>query len=1126
MRGATGSTLFLLTRALSATTQQFSVTDCELVKDTFLTDGIPQLHGPCANHTWGITPVGGKRIYGCHANAVLCDGDGSGSVGNLSVHCRSIGPLGCGFNHVMGVAVDSTRQWLYAACAEFVTRCRWDDAAGLPSSCVPVADALCESGGRENDVIITDSLLLGVLCRGGKLVVGNVSAPGGTTLTVHSRNDYWCGSDIVLGLSLPAPGRVIATCDISRYEYCDIDATLQVSNCQTNWPGGPAPCLLNNIVRLPSGRTALLCQNGEYHLCGATSAPSEHPSVSPSFAPTVAPSTGSPSGAPSAAPTAAPSAIPSPPPSASPSTVPSARPTGLPSTSPTRAPTESPASGAPTAAPTAAPSSAVPTAAPTITPTVSPSSSAPTLAPAGAPSRRPTPNPTLQPSTQPSGFPSARPSPQPSAYPTGAPSFSPSSVPSTAPSGRPSAAPTRGPSASPTGHPSTSPSALPSGSPPSRAPASQQPSPPPSGAPSAQPSASPPSRTPTGSPVPAPSQPPSAAPSGAPSTQQPTAAPSAPPSAATFQPTPLPAAPPSGPPSAAQPSAAPARHPSAAPSNVTDSPTAAPSVHDRRRLPAVAAILLSATVYSVVEAPVPGMTAAALTLESRCPEPERPEELSASLHPLGFEVGGDVLLGALLGNSLLALGCAVLGGLVFCFARVAHGRILEKSPRELHAAVGIPGRFFLAPVLLYQGTAYALARTALGVPPSASVPVVAVACIAGAFNVIFTPLAVDLLVASRAGGNAAYVQDPAPMSSFARFIVGPGEWVNTTAELWFSRNGKVLKDYHPAAARPALCAQFAELTAVSVLSALAVSVDGGCAAFHYALASAFLAHGLWCLRVRPYARPRGQVHEGVLTLLLTAGMVCKAVGYTAGHPSGAELDTADALLSAAALLIGVKLILDVASEVYVRCARRRARLQELQLDRSKAEGTPMIEVAAPRQTAALQPVHSESSQPSSSELLPRAHSSADLDFSVDSPAPGEVGTPSSLHRAGSRRHRRRNAPSAAQALASTLSFHGLSFDSRTPSEPDQRASPRSSTLLSTGYHCGAEGDARGGGTQADSTRHRRARRLLDTAGSQDTQPRPRRQRTAVPVPAPCSARNMPRASTNRSLRWHAQTEVV
>eukprot|EP01062_Namystynia_karyoxenos_P061925 TRINITY_DN5463_c0_g1_i1.p1 TRINITY_DN5463_c0_g1~~TRINITY_DN5463_c0_g1_i1.p1 ORF type:complete len:1168 (+),score=147.21 TRINITY_DN5463_c0_g1_i1:46-3549(+) len=1127
----------LLAWGRGAAAQQYSVTNCGKVTNTFVTDGALQVNGPCAGNLWSVTPVGDKRIYGCQGKAVVCDGDGTGAA---SVTCYSIA-VGCGIRHVMGVAVDSTRQWLYAACEELVSACPWDNATGntVSASCQTVVRAECTGTWRENDVVLSNDLL-GIFCSEGRLIVTRIDSPG-TSVTVLSTHDYFCGFGTVLGGSVTAAGGVIVSCDTSTYEYCDIDAALKASNCRRNSPGGRAPCDVNNIVVLPSGRTVVLCRNGDYHLCGSTAAPSGHPSFSPSSVPTVsptmslpsaAPSTGAPSAGPTTTPTAAPSMYPSAAPTSPPSGTPSVSPSGIPSTTPTSAPSVPPTSSTPTVAPTVAPSSGAPTIAPTVAP-----SSAPTL------------SPTVSPSASPSGFPSTPPSPHPTLYPTGGPTFSPTTTPTAAPSWGPSASPTWEPSGRPTQPPSASPSAGPSGSPPSRAPVSQQPSPSPSAAPSPRPTGSPtvpPTGPPSAHPTREPSLPPSVSPSAAPSTrpsQRPTVvAPTAAPSAVTIRPTSPPSAPPSAAPSAAHPSAPPSGVPSVAPSNATDSPTAAPSAaptYPRKRLPAAAAILLSATVYSVVEAPIPGMTAAALTLESRCPEPERPGELSICLHPLHFDVGGDVLLGALLGNALLTCGFAALGGLAFCLAPVAHGRLSKKSPRELHAVASIPGRLLLPPVLLYQGTSYALARTALDVPPSASVTAVVGACVAGAVTVIFTPLAVDLLVAARADGNACYMQDPAAMSSSTKFILGPGEWMNTSAELWFSRNGKVLKEYRPAAARAALSAHFAEVLAVSVLSALAVSVDGGCAPFHYALAGAFLVHGLWCLRVRPYARPRDEVHEVLLTLLQTAAMVCKALSYSADGSGGAELDVANTLLLAAAVCIAIKLALNVASEVYVRSTRRRARLQQMQLDGLNSDGTSMIELTVPTCAASLQQLGSESSLPTSPVVVPRAlTATTDCSLSVDGPAlrgtphslpagapaarascSSELGdTRGTIRRGGSRRHRRSRVYSTAQAVPPSRSFAGSCFDEAVPgSEPDLGAVSVSGSVLAS---LEAEGAA-----PNEPPRQRRQRRRLDTLGPQEPGSKSRRHRPVMmPLSAsPSSLRDVPRSSTSRSLR-HSQLE--
>eukprot|EP01062_Namystynia_karyoxenos_P061933 TRINITY_DN5463_c1_g1_i4.p1 TRINITY_DN5463_c1_g1~~TRINITY_DN5463_c1_g1_i4.p1 ORF type:complete len:636 (+),score=147.47 TRINITY_DN5463_c1_g1_i4:620-2527(+) len=406
------------------------------------------------------------------------------------------------------------------------------------------------------------------------------------------------------------------------------------------------------------------------------------------------------------------------------------------------------------------------------------------------------------------------------------------------------------------------------------------------------------------------------------------------------------------------PSRTPSRRPSAPPSarprpppaptyGPSAPPTAGPSrppqhvQRDSRSLPPEVenAIYASATVGTVVlDNPSPGMTALALVGGVRCPEYESPAELSIALHPLRFSVAGDVFLGAVLGNSALCLSFAAAVGLATLLCRTADGRVAGRSAAELRALLRLPGLLLVPPLLLFQGTLYAVLHTLLR-PPAASVWPFVTAL--GLFGVVAAPIAVDRVIAVPAARKAAYVRDPTTKPLLA-FVIGPGEWVSNDCKLWYSRYGSVLKNYKPFTAAGGHRAQFAEHAAVAALSASMVSLGADCELFNFLLAAVFLLHGAWCLRVMPYAKPRDEVHEAVLTLLLTAVGVCKGVGYELGDRGGRLFRAADGLLIAAAGITMGKLLLDLLSDLYVVCSGRRGRLQATHVETQSGGGARLL----------------------------------------------------------------------------------------------------------------------------------------------------------------------------------------
>eukprot|EP01062_Namystynia_karyoxenos_P016296 TRINITY_DN15942_c0_g1_i1.p1 TRINITY_DN15942_c0_g1~~TRINITY_DN15942_c0_g1_i1.p1 ORF type:complete len:1265 (+),score=24.10 TRINITY_DN15942_c0_g1_i1:78-3872(+) len=780
----------------------------------------------------------------------------------------------------------------------------------------------------------------------------------------------------------------------------------------------PSEAPAANPTHTPSGAPTAMPTHAPSH--GPTQAPSGVPSVPPSRLPSVAPSP-SPSLSPRAEPTSPPSTVPS----AVPSTRPSFAPTWLPSAAPTPAPRPAP-SVAPSAAPSVAPSgipsrgpsplpsrhpSSPPTAAPAVAPTASPSFSPaatadPSLSPEPNPSALPTMDPTSQSPTRSPTY--TRPTASPAGTPTGSPNHaSPTESPTTAPT---AAAPTASPSQhlplptmaplpltlSPTRHtptlltqptlqPSTRPTAQPGGSPGTAHPTRQ---------PSLQPARSPWARPPTDSPV--------------------AAGPTAPPSIW---------GPPPEPPGTRVPSLA----PSAQPRSASAAPTH-PAPRDSRTMPADAdnALFGSVAVGSVLDSPSPGMTSLALIAGVQCPEYEAPAELNVALHPLRFRVDGDLFLGAIVGNSVVCVAAALGGALLMALCHAASGRLTQRPALELHSEIRLPGALLMPAIILFQGTSYSLMRTLLR-PPGAGVwPFVGAL---GVLGVAFPPLAVDRLVAAPSAAEAAYVHDPTT-SPFLAFLIGPGEWVSNSSKLWNDRCGSALKSYKPLTVVAAHRMQFAESFAVSVLSAGMISMEMECDAFNFVLAAVVLVHGMWCLRVRPYARPRDEVHEASLTLLLTAVGIVKGIGYCSGPKGDPLFAVADKLLIVATVATAVKLIADLATDIYVACSHRQVRLQTAHVETQERVPCVSPELIADDVCGATETEGPEGGSPErSARACSTDHTleAAILTFSTD-PEAGDVPAPAVLQPSGpaptARRARRR--------VDTVLSGHSRSRPSPTP----------------------------------------------------------------------------------------------
>eukprot|EP01062_Namystynia_karyoxenos_P084416 TRINITY_DN9928_c0_g1_i1.p1 TRINITY_DN9928_c0_g1~~TRINITY_DN9928_c0_g1_i1.p1 ORF type:complete len:1132 (+),score=33.20 TRINITY_DN9928_c0_g1_i1:274-3396(+) len=861
--------------------------------------------------------IGSRMIAACGERpALVCDS--VGSMGPAACHeITGRAALGCG--ELWDAAASKDAQYVMGACQDWrgdgAHQCKWNDVANDAKG----AGALCSCKDKRLKGIAVDP--------SGKVFVGCQSAvetdagiflcEASGVVTVKAGDPCYPLGKTVEALSIDSRGDMYVGCGLGMLKYCaGFDpVTPSLGVCMDVVPiGGSCPTIYGafeaeaeNGVVVACGTHMLFC------LTDHTDSPSRSPTpglltalptVAPSSAPSIHGFPSRPSSAPTTMPsrvTAAPSRVPAAAPSGAPSrgpTASAAAPTATPLAQPSRAPTSTPSStpvpptqvplAPPPRPPSTPPSSylpptAKPSAVPTMTPSTPPtteqptrSPSMPTGSPTAQPSRVPTAGPSASPIAVPTAGPSAWPSVEPSTLPTSTPSVFPSGsptlnplvLPTSTPSIFPSGSPTTIPSALPTTKPSALPTAKPSALPTvrpsvSRLLPSERPSPGPSMVPSAVLSTSP-----SAEPVPVPSSAPSSAPELL--SYPPTSIPSSRPSQGTLPPTLRPTLPPQN--SSLFPSASPSAAPMPPSAVPTRRPVPTPLGH---RPPAAAeqALFGGVSVAAVLDTPAPGMTALALTGGVSCPEYERPDELSFPLHPLRFAVSGDIFLGALLGNSILSLGVAILGGLAMVATRWIAGRTRGWTPLQLQALVRLPGKLLLTPVLLYQGVSYAMVRT-MAAPPTA-----------GFLPVIF----------------------------------------------W---NVLGLKPYKPLVARRAIQAQLAETLMISVLSALMVSSDSLCAPFNFGLAGIFLAHGVWCLLAQPHARPRDELNEALQSLLLATGVVFKASGYYTGDPNNSKFQTANVLMTVAAISTAGQFLLDVGSEVYIRWTRRRGRLEALHLQQN------------------------------------------------------------------------------------------------------------------------------------------------------------------------------------------------
>eukprot|EP01062_Namystynia_karyoxenos_P049004 TRINITY_DN37430_c0_g1_i2.p1 TRINITY_DN37430_c0_g1~~TRINITY_DN37430_c0_g1_i2.p1 ORF type:complete len:467 (+),score=70.63 TRINITY_DN37430_c0_g1_i2:836-2236(+) len=136
---------------------------------------------------------------------------------------------------------------------------------------------------------------------------------------------------------------------------------------------------------------------------------------------------------------------------------------------------------------------------------------------------------------------------------------------------------------------------------------------------------------------------------------------------------------------------------------------------------------------------------------------------------------------------------------------------------------------------------------------------------------------------------------------------------------WARRYGLSIRPYRPPAVNRAIMAQFLRSGLLGVLVGLPKSSYVQCEKFQVAICVVLLAHGVFCMCARVYARPRDTLWECVVTALASAAMLSRLLGY-----STIEQDSsAVAFRQAQGLLLGavgatlIKIAIDIACWVYV-----------------------------------------------------------------------------------------------------------------------------------------------------------------------------------------------------------------
>ena len=291
------------------------------------------------------------------------------------------------------------------------------------------------------------------------------------------------------------------------------------------------------------------------------------------------------------------------------------------------------------------------------------------------------------------------------------------------------------------------------------------------------------------------------------------------------------------------------------------------------------------------------------------------------LHPTQMEVWGTAAGGAVLGNTVIAVAFLILHGAVVAFSDA----VVYPSTVDLYGTALFPALPYIVYYVLYQGAVAGAWKLCFRGSSAGE------ALMGGAGLLLCAAVPVFLAFHHhrRQAAASAFAEDERTTPQTAEaFLLGQGEWVNRRRDMDFV--GRWLPSLHPYRGRanhwhPVV--QFASMFAAGTLWGLRVETYDGCG--HVKVAGAALVAIVLAADVyaRPYARPRDAVLSSCYHVLTAAALAVMAAAYYGQDPDHALFRWVHMLLLACVGLLVIKVLLDLACEVYVFLRARRARLQ-------------------------------------------------------------------------------------------------------------------------------------------------------------------------------------------------------
>eukprot|EP01064_Diplonema_japonicum_P038297 TRINITY_DN9218_c0_g1_i2.p1 TRINITY_DN9218_c0_g1~~TRINITY_DN9218_c0_g1_i2.p1 ORF type:complete len:927 (+),score=158.88 TRINITY_DN9218_c0_g1_i2:200-2980(+) len=311
------------------------------------------------------------------------------------------------------------------------------------------------------------------------------------------------------------------------------------------------------------------------------------------------------------------------------------------------------------------------------------------------------------------------------------------------------------------------------------------------------------------------------------------------------------------------------------------------------------------------------------------------QKLPRSMNPLGLPIDGSDCLGAASYNTLIMMSAFGLQYLASLLVKRVTAKVPTLGPSHwlpvttTSAAQGLirfPGGSLFVFLFLYQGQAkcgWALIFS------GAALHVTVGLFIVGALILVPGYVGYILYDAVKTE-QARYREVDVPTSRWMTFIVGKGEWVSRrrTNPVTF-RFSLQLRAFREACCWY-LANDFGLMFLVGLGTAIPASTYQQCGHIRVFLSVLCLLSCLVEAWKRPHIRMRDNWADGVRLLLQSVGLLCAAVAYYAEDVTHNAMGLAAIFFLGALVTLLIKVLLDMATELYVLCKGRRTRLQKLE----------------------------------------------------------------------------------------------------------------------------------------------------------------------------------------------------